>query len=219
MLRLLDARTGERAEVTPARPGLLLVCAHVLTDDAGLDLSAARVLLVADLLARTAEMRGLQAMTFVFDGGEPAGHALREGAHPQPSRGIAGTAWSQAGERHGDPLAVRLALMALPYHEPAAITPDELPAASRTLVLWRHRVAAWAESPSRPMPARTAAAFREAFELLDTGRVLAVLRDLAPDGAAQDSQAVPAGARFETFVYADRILGLDLARDIGQARG
>jgi predicted GNAT superfamily acetyltransferase len=59
---------------------------------------------------------------------------------------------------------------------------------------------------------------REAFDLLDTGSILAVLRDLAIDGAAQDSQAVPAGARFVTFVYADRILGLDLARGIGQAR-
>jgi len=27
---------------------------------------------------------------------------------------------------------------------------------------------------------------------------------------------VPAGAKFEAFVYADRILGLDLARDIGR---
>jgi len=29
-------------------------------------------------------------------------------------------------------------------------------------------------------------------------------------------ESVPAGAKFETFVFADRILGLDLARGIGQ---
>jgi hypothetical protein len=39
---------------------------------------------------------------------------------------------------------------------------------------------------------------------------LTLLRDLAEDAS------VPAGAKFETFVYTDRILGLDLARDIGR---
>jgi hypothetical protein len=39
---------------------------------------------------------------------------------------------------------------------------------------------------------------------------LALLRSLASD------EDVPAGARFETFVYADRVLGLDLPRDIGR---
>jgi hypothetical protein len=48
-----------------------------------------------------------------------------------------------------------------------------------------------------------------AFNDLDTVSALALLRGLAPDAS------VPAGAKFETFVYADRILGLDLARDIG----
>jgi hypothetical protein len=43
--------------------------------------------------------------------------------------------------------------------------------------------------------------------------VLALLRDLA------DDDSVPAGARFETFLYADRILGLDLPRDIGRLGG
>jgi cysteinyl-tRNA synthetase len=43
-------------------------------------------------------------------------------------------------------------------------------------------------------------------------RVLAVLRDLSLDGDA------PAGAKFETFLYADRVLGLDLPSEIGQPR-
>jgi hypothetical protein len=30
--------------------------------------------------------------------------------------------------------------------------------------------------------------------------------------------SVPTGAKFETFLYADRILGLELAREIGQPR-
>lgn len=30
---------------------------------------------------------------------------------------------------------------------------------------------------------------------------------------------VPAGAKFETFVFADRMLALDLAQAVGQPRG
>jgi hypothetical protein len=41
---------------------------------------------------------------------------------------------------------------------------------------------------------------------------LALLRDLSLDAN------VPAGAKFETFLYADRILGLDLPGEIGQPR-
>ena len=40
---------------------------------------------------------------------------------------------------------------------------------------------------------------------------LQVLRELERD------DAVPAGAKFETFAHADQLLGLDLVRDIGRA--
>jgi hypothetical protein len=36
---------------------------------------------------------------------------------------------------------------------------------------------------------------------------------LTPDGG------IPAGAKFETFLAADRVLGLDLPRDIGRTGG
>jgi hypothetical protein len=45
---------------------------------------------------------------------------------------------------------------------------------------------------------------------LDTASALRALTDLA------DSPAVPDGVKFETFAAADRLLGLDLARDIGR---
>jgi hypothetical protein len=35
------------------------------------------------------------------------------------------------------------------------------------------------------------------------------------NGLAADEAVLP-GSRFETFVYADRVLGLDLPRDIGR---
>jgi len=63
------------------------------------------------------------------------------------------------------------------------------------------------------MPSPVADRLRAAFDDLDTVTALALLQDLEPD------DDVPTGARFETFVYADRILGLDLPRDIGRSGG
>lgn len=109
-----------------------------------------------------------------------------------------------------DPLAVRLALMSLPRHQPAELTAGKLADAAETLGEWRHRVAKWAESPSGAIPAPIAAAFRTAFQSQDIAAVLALLSGLATD------ETVPPGPRFEAFIYADRVLGLDLPRDIGR---
>jgi cysteinyl-tRNA synthetase len=46
---------------------------------------------------------------------------------------------------------------------------------------------------------------------LDTPRAITVLRELEKDASIAD------GAKMETFLAADRLLGLDLARDIGKA--
>lgn len=262
MLRLLDARTGSYAEVRPARPGLLRVCAHGPRDDAGFDITALRVLLVADLLARTAELRGLQVLTVLLRTGQspaqttaferdadalgihpPAAHRSYEAQPPLGgpidvhvighgasldaawggrfmSVGIAHARGAGSGdaaaaedliaEHRHDPLVVRLALMSFPYHQPADLTADVLTSARGTLGHWRHRVAEWAESPSEPMPARITEMAGAAFDNLDAVSALALLRGLAVE------ESVPAGAKFETFVFADRILGLDLARGIGQ---
>ncbi len=74
-------------------------------------------------------------------------------------------------------------------------------------------MAAWAEEPSQAM----APAYRDevlaAFDDdLDTPRALQVLRRLEKD------DDVAPGAKFETFAWADRLLGLDLARDVGRAK-
>jgi len=112
-----------------------------------------------------------------------------------------------------DPLAIRLALMSYPPGTPAELTGSVLARACQTAESWRLRVAQWAQWPSKPVPAHLAQAVRAAFDDLDTVSVLALLRDLA------DDDSVPAGARFETFLYADRILSLDLPRDIGRLGG
>ena len=98
MLRLLDACTGSRAEVRLARPGVLRVCAHMPQAATGSGLTALRILLIADLLARTAELGGLQVLTVVTIpgesrcrvGGSPAGTPAHSAStrppHPRGSR-------------------------------------------------------------------------------------------------------------------------------------
>ena len=76
---------------------------------------------------------------------------------------------------------------------------------------WRQQVAAWARNVSRPMHAQSAREFDAALQDgLDTATALRVLERLetAPD--------VPDGSKFETFLYSDRVLGLELPRDIGR---
>jgi hypothetical protein len=242
---------------------VLRVCAHAPQPAARSDLTALRVLLIADLLARTAGLRGLQVLTALAIGG-PAEQAavLQSDAdalaiHPPAARtsprdapsalggpidvhlvsqdaragpaaaglsvSVGASQLAGAGSRRDpaagdgllaghrcDPLAVRLALMSFPCDQPAALTSDDLAGAAETLGHWRQQVAQWAESPSRPVPAPIAEAAWAAFAGLDTVSALALLRGLVPD------TSVPAGAKFEAFVYADRVLGLDLAREIGR---
>jgi hypothetical protein len=263
VLRLLDARTSSRAEVRLARPGVLRACVHAPRAVAGPDITAQRLLIVADLLARTAELSGLQVlMALDITGASPEEAAAIDrdadalGVHPPAARvscsdappslggpvdvhlvsqdadmdpGQAGLVVSVGAAQlegadggrdaaaggfltgHGyDPLAARLALMSFPNERPAVLTGDGLARAGETLADWRQQVARWAESPSRPVPSAIAEAAGVAFSDLDTVSALAMLRGLATDAS------VPAGAKFEAFVYADRILGLDLARDIGR---
>ncbi|WP_217181238.1 hypothetical protein [Streptomyces sp. AC495_CC817] len=106
--------------------------------------------------------------------------------------------------------ALRLALLSHPRRAPATLDATALTEAAATLDHWRTAVAAWATRPSRPVPEPVRQALRAAWEDdLDVRAVLGVLRDVegAPD--------VPDGARFETYAYADRLLGLELTRQIG----
>ncbi|MEV6982387.1 cysteine--tRNA ligase [Sphaerisporangium sp. NPDC051017] len=112
-----------------------------------------------------------------------------------------------------DPLAVRLSLLEHRYRQQMNLTWDTLQAADRTLRRWRQRVAEWAESPSAPI----AEDYRDRAQTaldddLDTPTTLRVLRELERD------ESVPPGSRFETFLYLDNVLGLDLSIDIGKPR-
>jgi hypothetical protein len=258
MFHLLDDRPGSHAVVSLARPGPLRVCAHVRATADAADLTGLRVLLMADLLARAAELGGLQALTTWAFTGEPARQGAVEraadalGVHPPvlPAAASSG-AWpggpadvhvadGDAGDKDDrsgvliraaaarlsrdacpgdavagllgghDPLAVRFALMSLPRQQPTELTAAKLAGAAQTLSEWRHQVAVWAQSPSRRIPEPIATTVRAAFDNLDTVAALSLLGGLAAD------ESVPPGARFEAFVYTDRVLGLDLPRDIGR---
>jgi hypothetical protein len=110
-----------------------------------------------------------------------------------------------------EPLATRLAMFRHPRGKPVSLTPATLDQAEQTLREWRRSVAAWAEHPSAPMHRATVESARAALDdNLDVRTVLGLLHQLI------ENPAVPPGAKFETFVFLDQVLALDLARNVGQ---
>lgn len=113
-------------------------------------------------------------------------------------------------ERGLDPLALRLAFLQHRYRQQMNLTWAVIEGAATTLARWRTRVAAWAGSPAEPIPESWRDEFRAAVrDDLDTPRALQVLHHVERDSAAD-------GAKFAFFVWSDRILGLDLTRDVGR---
>ncbi|MGV9425981.1 hypothetical protein ACWDO7_17060 [Streptomyces sp. NPDC003656] len=243
MLRILDARTGEPVTPTPARRGLTRVEAHV----PGLDLTALRVLLAADLLVRALELAGTPLWTLLSAPREQAElrtagttlgirpfedsrdlasglgeaqtvHVLRRDT-PAPGTGpvlaVAPVEWTESGEEPlaellDHPDALRLALLSVPRTAPVRLDRATLEEAARTVTGWRADVSGWARQPSRPVPDEVRTRLRAAWEDdLDLPGVLAVLREVAGAPGVSD------GARFETYMYADRLLALDLASGLG----
>jgi hypothetical protein len=109
-----------------------------------------------------------------------------------------------------DPTTLRLTLLARPRTAPLTLDAAALDAAGATLGRWRRAVATWARQPSRPIPDDIRARLRAAWE--DDLAVPAVL-DLLTE--VEQAPGVPDGARFETYAYADRLLGVELTRDLG----
>jgi cysteinyl-tRNA synthetase len=114
-------------------------------------------------------------------------------------------------ERGLDPLALRLFFLQGRYRQQLNLTWDALAAADRLLRRWRGRVTEWAESPSKPSCAAYLGRIAEALDDdLDTPAALVALRELERDAE------IPPGSKFEAFAYVDRILGMDLVRDVGK---
>ncbi|MCX4631308.1 hypothetical protein [Streptomyces sp. NBC_01443] len=63
MLRIADTRTGRFMEIPSGHRHLLRICVHLPAIGARLGAVDLRAPLVGDVLARTAELHGLQALT------------------------------------------------------------------------------------------------------------------------------------------------------------
>ncbi|EFL30663.1 conserved hypothetical protein [Streptomyces viridochromogenes DSM 40736] len=238
MLRIIDARTGEPVDAAPARRGLTRVEVHA----PGSDTTDLRVLLVADVLVRTLELGGTPVWALLTGGRRQAelrARATALGIRPfEDSTDVsAGLGEAQVIHVTGeggaaadgvrmdvapahpehpgtpddtDPAVLRLALLARHHDTPVRLEAAVLEEARATLARWRGAVARWARSPSRPVPDEVRGRLRDAWEDdLDVPRVLDVLRQVETD------PDLPDGARFETYAYVDRLLGLDLTRDLG----
>lgn len=238
MLRITDARTGESVDAAPSRRGLTRIEAHVPGFDAG----ALRVLLVADLLVRALELGGtpvwgvlaadaqhselragadalgIRPLEDRRDVGSGLGegqviHVVGQGGETPEGLRVAvapvHTAEPGTGE-DADPTALRLALLSRHHSHPVRLDAEVLADAEASLVRWRRAVADWARQPSRPVPEEARTRLRTAWEdNLDMPAVLDVLTWVETAAEVAD------GARFETYAYADRLLGLELTRDLG----
>lgn len=227
MMTLHDAGSGERVAV--GGRGLL----RIRVAGSFETVSGLRALLIADVLRRAGELSDLTVYVHLPDarlpetaapfgigpvepdgGGAPGDYDIRIN---DPGPGVdlrvaaARVGGSDAVPPGTDLAALRLALLAVPYAEPAEPTADELAAAGTELSELRTAVAAWARQPSgAPVVAYPRAALDAIGDDADTPVALDALRR-----AAADDGLTP-GARFETVVLIDRLLALDLPSDIGK---
>ncbi|WP_371672946.1 hypothetical protein OG985_38105 [Streptomyces sp. NBC_00289] len=244
MLRIIDARTGEPVDAAPARRGLTRVVAHAPgSDTSALRVLLVADLLVrtlelggtpvwalltgereqAELRAGAADLgirpfedsrdvsAGLGEAQVIQVAGK--GVAVPEGVRVEvaqvdvePSAGPAAGPGPFVG---ADPAALRLALVSRERGTPLRLDAEALGDAEETLARWRRAVAGWARKPSRPVPDEVRVQLRDAWEDdLNVPEVLRLLRSV-------ETSDLPDGARFETYAYADRLLGLELTRDLG----
>ena len=137
-------------------------------------------------------------------------HLLFEGRKMSKSAGNV-VLVSDLQARGIDPLALRLSFLQHRYRQQMNLTWQVIESANATIQRWRQLVAAWAIEPSAAMPESIRAAILEyANDDLDFPRVINALRDVEKD------DSISAGSKFELFAFVDRLLGLDLARDVGK---
>jgi cysteinyl-tRNA synthetase len=153
-------------------------------------------------------------------------HLLTEGRRMAKS---AGNFYGLADlrERGHEPLAARLLFLQARYGSQFNFTWDALAGAGTTLDRLRSRMAEWAKAgegpgglPGAPPVNQAIAASADAYEErfwraidddLNTPRALAVLHELEGD------ESLPPAARFASVTAFDRVLGLELAAEVGHA--
>ena len=111
-----------------------------------------------------------------------------------------------------DLATVRLALAIVDYARPFEVTRSVLEHCQSVLDRWRDRVDQWSRHPSRPIRDDWRSVVISAFDDdLDVARVVAMMGELEDAG-------VEPGEKFEAFTYLDRVLAVDLARNMGRIR-
>lgn len=217
-LRLRDDASGRLVALAGSRSRLVRI--RVAPDRGGW-LETLRAALTADAIRRVLELRGGQAQVAAT---EALPDLLAYNIHPTdtPDDGAvadvvigrveAGRLSLHTGPVEGSgmaaaaPLSVRLLLLGRPYVDAVRVDAREVASAQRRLHRWRDLVAGWAGFSSAAMPHTYLATMLDrAGDNLDLPGVVALLDHLAEDADE------PPGARFEFFLYADRLLGLDLA--------
>jgi hypothetical protein len=221
-LRLRDAGSGTlRAVPVDARRLLSVAWAPTAADL----LNTLRPALVADLIRRVVELHGAQ-VDVRTSGDVP--DLLPYNVHPATpplSPGAADVAVGAAAPgrvvvevgpaigpelRAADPLALRLLLLAAPRATAVVVDAEGLAAASLRLAGWRQIVVRDASGPSAAIPPRYLGALHaRAADDLDSPGLLDLVDRIAGD------DDVRAGSRLEFLLYADRVLGLDLAAGLG----
>ncbi len=112
-----------------------------------------------------------------------------------------------------DPATVRFALASVPYGQQLEVTTSLLEHTQAVVDRWRHRVDQWSRHPSRPIPPTWRTAVIAALDDdLDVTRVVAMMDEL------EYTEGIEPGAKFEAFTYLDRVLAVDLARNLGRTR-
>ena len=153
-------------------------------------------LLAVDTLARTADLLGLRVHTVGVEGIPELN--VRGGS----DNGAVDVMVGRPGGVPDPPYRLE--------HRLAWLAGLPLEAAREELLSWRQLVASWAEEPSKPMCAEVQEGLLRALaDDLGTRTAVEVMRRSLDLG-------LPPGCLFETWAWADRLLGLDLAADVGR---
>jgi cysteinyl-tRNA synthetase len=143
-------------------------------------------------------------------------HLLSEGRKMAKSAGNFYDLRDLAERGHHDPLAVRLLFLQSRYRAQMNFTLDALGAAERTLLRWRRLMVSWsaADEPSSPGAADPyEKRFIDALnDDLDTPTAMALLSEVVSSATLSPADKASLLGRW------DRVLGLDLAREVGVVR-
>ena len=179
--------------ITDAEHGLRSVTGTLRVAPVGDDVGT---LLALDTLARTAEVLGLRVRTVGVEG------LGTLNIRPANASGTVDVTVYRAGGVPAPPYGLG--------HRLAWLAGTSLEEAEAELATWRRLVAGWAEEPSRPMCAEVQQELLGALaDDLRTADAVAALRRSLELG-------LPGGCLFETWAWADRMLALDLAADVGR---